>query len=97
MWFTRMWSKNAITPQLIDQERLRLRTRCNAEIVARMLRRAEIHDKSNLYLARCATLDRIAADRILDLERRLALAEKRDANQVSDQAHKFLAILRQPN
>jgi hypothetical protein len=97
MWFTRMWFNKKITPDLIKQDRERLSGRGNAEIAARLLRRAELHDDSNAYLARCSTLDRIAAHRILDLERRLALVEKRDAQQVTDQVETMLRILREPN
>lgn len=54
------------SPQEI--ERL-LWDRSTAEIAARLLRRAELHDQDGRhYLRRCAALDRVAAHKIQQLE-----------------------------
>jgi len=72
----------------------KLHTRCNAEIVARLLRRAEIHEQQGGYPARCSPLDREAAQRIIQLERSLALAQGASASNVQDQVDRMLNILR---
>lgn len=81
-----------------DNETLerKLRTRCNAEIAARLMRRAEVHEERGGYPARCSPMDRVAAERIRDLERRLALAENRDATAIDREFDRMLGILREP-
>ncbi len=74
----------------------KLSTRCNAEIVARILRRAEIHEQHGGYPSRCSPLDRAAAERIIKLEARMALAEGRSLNEFEDQVARMLTILREP-
>lgn len=81
-----------------DNETLerKLGTKCNIEIAARLARRAEIHDEKGGYPARCSPMDRVAAARIRDLERRLALAENRDASALDRDFDRMLGILREP-
>jgi hypothetical protein len=74
----------------------KLRGRCNAEIVARLRRRAEIHEQRGGYVARCSPMDVVAAERISDLERMLALAEGRSIEEFDGEVHRMLAILREP-
>lgn len=74
----------------------KLAVRCNAEIVARILRRAEIHEAHGGYLARCSVLDTQAAGRIMNLERKLALAENRCASEFEREVERMLRVLREP-
>ena len=46
-----------------------LQDRSTAEIAARLLRRAELHEQGNAYLQRCAVLDRVAAENMRRLVR----------------------------
>lgn len=69
----------------------KLRTRCNAEIAARLIRRAEIHEEKGGYAARCSPLDREAAARITSLERLLA-----DSGVFDRDVGRMLEILREP-
>jgi hypothetical protein len=75
----------------------KMQNRCNIEIAARMTRRAEIHENSkDDYLKRCAALDRVSAQRILDLERTIALSKNHDATKIANDFQKFLQFLREP-
>lgn len=74
----------------------KLQRKCNVELAARLLRRAEIHEEHGGYPARCSPLDRVAAERIKELERRLALAENRDATAIDRDFDRMLGILREP-
>jgi hypothetical protein len=93
------WLNRKLAGKPVDDPatiRAKLRDRCNAEITARILRRAEIHDGQNSYLARCSPLDREAAARITALERELALLKRGDANAFHRDVERMLAILREP-
>lgn len=79
-----------------ESVRAKLASRCTAEIVARITRRAEIHEEHGGYHARCSPLDREAAERIIRLEARLAVAEGRSPGEFEDQVRKMLGILREP-
>lgn len=74
----------------------KLGNKCNAEIVARLLRRAEIHEEHGGYPARCSPLDRDAARRMQGLMCALALHEGRSSTEVIDEIEKILALLREP-
>jgi hypothetical protein len=84
-------------PETPDQVIRKLATKCNMEIAARLVRRAEVHEEHGGYPARCSPMDRIAADRIRDLERQLALAENRDPSVGDRDFDRMLMILRAPN
>lgn len=67
------WFRPKASPSLTELSRLsdlevKLASRCTAEIAARLLRRAELHDKENTYLRACSVLDRVAAENIRTLE-----------------------------
>lgn len=81
-----------------DNETLerKLGMRCNAEITARLIRRAEIHDERGGYPSRCSPMDREAAARITALERELALARGGDPETFHRDVERMLAILREP-
>lgn len=74
----------------------KLERRCSAEIAARLVRRAEIHEQRGGYVARCSPMDRVAAARILELERRLLLFEHRDAEAPRRDFDRMLNVLREP-
>lgn len=48
------------------------------------------------YLARCSVLDTQAAGRIMNLERKLALAENRCASEFEREVERMLRVLREP-
>ena len=66
-WF-KSWFATAPT-HTCEQAELLLQDRSTAEIAARLMRRAELHDEGNAYLQRCAVLDRVAADNMRRLVR----------------------------
>jgi hypothetical protein len=74
----------------------KLGTRCNAEIVARIARRAEIHEQRGGYSSRCSPLDRAAAERIIKLESELALVKGQEPHAFGDEVTRMLSVLREP-
>jgi uncharacterized alpha-E superfamily protein len=80
--------KQAQTPA--EAEHLLL-DRSTAEIAARLLRRAELHDKGNDYLRRCAALDRVAAENM----RRLELRAGTDMGEWLERRDLCLRLLRE--
>lgn len=91
-WFKTWWParKQAQTP---EEAELLLMDRGTAEIAARLLRRAELHDKGNHYLRACAALDRVAAENI----RRLELKAGTDMGVWQDRRYRCLCLLREGN
>lgn len=67
-WFMNWMARK--TPQTPEELEQLLSDRSTAEIAARLLRRAELHDQSDRYLRRCSSLDRVAAENIRRLELR---------------------------
>jgi hypothetical protein len=90
-WLNRLLNPNPT----LDPEKVRaqLSKRCNAEIAARLVRRAFIHEEHGGYVARCSPLDREAAARITQLEQLLAVREDRDPLAFERQASAMLAEL----
>jgi len=75
----------------------RLRSRTNAEIVARLLYRVENLSKSNRnYLQMLYPLDRIAAERITDLEQQIASMQNKSVGDFPKEVDRILTILRDP-
>lgn len=91
-WVTpkREWEGN-------DVVEARLRERSNLEIAARLFRRAEVHEEKGGYPARCSPLDRVAAERILFLEEKLAILEERPSSGIRDEFNRMVDITREPS
>lgn len=92
-WLNRVLNPDP-PPDSPEEIRRKMSTRCNAEIVARITNRAEIHARLGGYHARCSVLDLEAAERISKLERRIAMLEGRDASAFDDTVKRMLGILR---
>lgn len=91
-WVTpkREWEGNDVVEE-------RLRGRNNLEIAARLLRRAELHEERGGYPARCSPMDRVASERILLLEEKLAILEERPSIGIRDEFNRMMDILRNPS
>lgn len=72
--------------------------RSNLEIAARMIHRSQLHSDDNLpyYIRRCAPLDQIAGNRIVNLEKRIAELEGRDPSKIDVKVTNMLEQLRKP-
>jgi hypothetical protein len=88
-----------LSPPLPDDNNTvsrKLATKGDAEIVARLLRRAELHEQAGGYPARCSPLDRDAARRMCAMMRAHALSNGGDATAVDDEIQRLLGLLREP-
>lgn len=86
---------NPPPPESNESVRDKLMDRSSAEIAARLINRARLHEEQGGYASRCSPLDLVAAERIMALEEEL-IACKDGMSMIRARVACMLEILRRP-